>query len=676
MNAPSTRGTRAAFVTLIALLSLALGGCGGGGGSSDGSVGGPPAPPPLAAGTAEMTLSDGTTITLDSAGAGTDFVYATNLQEGSANAPRGTLGLHMRCLTLSGNRVLLGIRNTGRKFPGAGIAVTPANAGQPVYFSRLIANMPGRVVPYGAKYRSVRDLGGGNFLLIDPTDPKTPELTAWMNQDPTAYARSTTEHMLPGGYEIFYLFVPASDPIEQMQEPTPAARAQALQLIDINTETLAAYPFALAQIENYEHDALQDDPGLPRWQTKESWLMSPENVQGIATSKVVIQGASGAEKLKTWCTGMAVFTPQTGFNTNGHYGGNAWWMVRYLLEPSTKYDSFARGLGLLRQSIACGMYRCDAPCKHKDRMCPEGIELDGTATGFVHQRGSDTGWTEPSYEKEWDLALVLGRMLRPDDALIADAFSRRLAVWLALPVTTSPSSLAGDLTCIYGSRRYSAILHNLMWFYRYHVITGDLVTADLVKAKADTLIEAIYSICHMSPATPAPRWIVHTNNPAANPNNAGDLNISGAGEGFWHITAKWIVDCGTNPTRLQWVKDGVEWMLLNTTQVYAPGKRRLAYRWIPNLTGGSTFPYCNDTPISIDYASNSTLQQAHILGLEPYVQLWFGGAYDSYFMELKEAVWNDHNDASNTGALAFDDTNWPKLHRMKVQHLMLAHIGG
>lgn len=642
---------------------------------------------------AQITLANDVVITVSP---GDNYVYTTGLTAGSIVAPRGCPGIQIYMI-VDGTFIFFGIRNTGRNYGGTPYGGVP----QPVYVKDVIANMPGRLVPYGQLFRSVRQ-NGSLFTLIHHDDPKHP-MFAQAN-DPIAYgskATSTTPatgshayHLLNGGMEMQWVWVLDSDPIEQSREPTSAMIDDALELLGIDTDMIANYPNCLHTVDNFERVPSQDNsPNLPRPQTKEGWLMFPENVAYLGGGAAAFQG-TGAEKMKCWHHGQSVFTIGTKINTNGHYWEPAWWILNYLRHPTTKYECLAIALGINRQEIACGMFRCDVTYAVKDWYIPEGTNLlamnpstpsnhpEEDPDAVLYCRGTDTGWAYPSLAKQYDLSRVLVKILRPDDMVNNDCFSRRSNFWLNFNVNTNFGVNNSNKLISDGQRVVAHVLYNMMWFYRYYkLVAGDLTTANLIKAKANQLIENLYQLTQAAvPVNPKPKWLPRTNNPTVTPWAGIEVfGMSGVGEGVYHAMAKWIFDEGTNATRQVWFKELVEWALQNLLEYVTATRVRFAYTWQPDTSGPANW---NNPP----QIHTGTEQNAHILQLLPFILEWWPGVVwtvpgfpgglttETLCQYLINDIWNGAYTAANTGAISTGPNNFsstPKFNRIKAHSVVL-----
>lgn len=647
--------------------------------------------PALTGVAAQVTLADGTVITVTP---GQNYLYTTGLTAGSIVAPRGCPGVQIYMI-VDGDFIFFGLRNTGRNYGGTPYGGVP----QPVYISDVVANMPGRLVPYGALFRSVRQ-NGSLFTLIHHDDPKHP-MFAQAN-DPIAYGSKATAttpatgshafHMLNGGMEMQWCFVLESDPIEKSREPSQATIDDALEVVGLDTAMIATYPNCAHTVDNFERDPSQDNtPTLPRPQTKEGWLMFPENVAYLGGGSPAFQGA-GKEKMKCWHHGMSVFTLGTKINTNGHYWEPAWWILNYLRHPATKYECLAIGLGINRQEIACGMFRCDVTYTVKDWYVPEGTQLigppgsnpsypEGDPNSVLYCRGTDAGWAFPSLAKQYDLPRVLVKIVRPDDVVNNDCFARRSSFWVNFPVNTHFGINNNNKLLSDGQRVVAHVLYNMMWFYRYYKLyAGDLTTANLIKAKANQLIENLYLLTQAAvPVNPKPKWLPRTNNPTVTPwSGVEAFAMSGVGEGVYHAMAKWIFDEGTNANRQVWFKELVEWALQNTLEMVTPTRVRFAYVWQPDTSGPANW---NNPP----QIHTGTEQNAHILQLLPFILEWWPGVLwtvpgmgqvttENLCQYLINDIWNGTYTIANTGAISTGPNNYsstPKFNRIKAHSTVL-----
>ena len=655
--------------------------------------------------TVSFILSDDTTITLN---VGDDIVYTGDNAVGSPNCPRGSPGIIMK-LVQEGAALVLEIHNPGRNYQTSG----SQSVAQPLYWKRLSAHMPGFRVPFGEKYRWVRNVTADDYIMADTTDPKNPIVHTWRAADPVAFARSVDEHCLQGGHTLYYRWLPIENDREQDQMPDASAIARAMYVLDLNLEDInnSVYsPFIQNLIDLYKDQPGQSNPALANntSQIKVSWLMEPENVRESASSNYPwLDGPTNVNKIKGWNHGMSIFTLMTGLNTNGHYEGNLWWFVRFMLNPNldTYVNSCAFGIHMCLQSIALGFGRINNTADTYNRhnwVAESSYGYTGAQGDYtlVCQRGQSTVAVHPS--KSYDLSYLILYCLRPDIALAADYYARRLDYLKTFNINAF--TIGNGSLMLSGERGMALLLRSMYAFYRHCVYTGDTTNATILKNRAEQFIENVLDNQDYPNAYPYPLWHISTSQPNIQPRTGNPAGgESGAGEGHLAMIVKWIFEAGTNngvtsTDRRELVKSMVAWKLKNVCYGIANDRAEAAYKWTADYSGGTGqppppsvpvtpgWPNINNPPVAIQPLGGHE-QSVWFFPLFPYMEAWYPGEFipgtstlwTTRFERMKNNTYQYYTSSTpwynvnqNAAQAQLDYWNFPKTHRFLLAGLYLA----
>lgn len=570
---------------------------------------------------ARLTFRDGTILQINE---GDVVTYTTGLGAGTLNAPNSSPGLAIRMTSTE-----LEIRNKGVADGFAGAL------GNPVYFQSLMVHIPGKTIYFGQEYYGVTQTGTDDYQLIAVNDPKHTSRTATITS--ATYSPSRDFHFLEGGEAIHYRFAPIGDPAETSLIPAQAQIDDALALLNLATTRIAAYPMLDHVMNLYQHvttgPGAYNNPAADQKAVRMTWLTKIANIDATHANNQITH--LNPMPYTKWYGGMWVMTPDgTGMLRPGMYMTEAWFAVDWLRHGASHIDSYHYGLAQMRHKIATSMTRFDTANQFKNMWRNESngyVSANSPAPypAQIHKSGT-AGVYFPCNAKSWDLGLAIWRLLRPDDALITDAFDRRVSQLLT---TTYPP--AGSGTFFNGGelRMGSWLLNSLWYFYRVHQLLGNTATANQLKAKAETFIEGIFVAINQAPGATKPLWIPCTTNPTTTPMTAS--SISGAGEGIYIAMAHWMADAGTNPTRLAYFKLMCAWAMDNLSRPLANGRREWAYYFVPNMSGGGT---TWNGPPTVTY--NGGHHHAWMVALEPYMETWYPATYTSRFVELNNFLQN------------------------------------
>lgn len=610
--------------------------------------------PSLGRATGYMVARDGTTL-LYAEGVDADIVNGSvgnpdltvapyysasrpiNLAALSDNYPSGGLGLHIKMTS-----TMSWVRNRGFR---ARFGAVSATSGDPFYWQSHGVSIPGRTIPYAVEYRGATDNGGGSFTLATPGMAKHPCLTASVTT--TKYVPSRSWHMLDGGESIHYTFTTIGDENEASLVPGAGALADAEAVADINTSMLSAYPYLEHLVDTVgRHDATTyNNPllyGANQQGATSTWCTKVEN--WWATFGPGNFGNQPLNPYHSWYSGMYVMIPDVTGNMLKPcwYGSELWLFINYLRNPSDT-DTLSYALQILRRKIQSGLHASDAAGTYKNHW----VDESATATNFngtwqLHKIGT-AGVYFPSFAKMWDLGLVLGYLLRPDDELIADAFNRRTATLstVAENYVTGPCAKAAGNSW----RSPAHYLRSLWWYFQAHTLLGNAATAALLKARAVAFIEQMFVTQDQSATCPAAMgvptkalWPTNTSHPTVTPLETSFAK-HGISEGFHYIISKWMVEENTNPTRLDFWKLMCVWYFTYCTRRYTGGgfqnRREVMYQIYIDMTGGGATwnnapaVYSTSTaPAGVGSPSyNHTFEHsAWFLGMEEYMTAWYPGA--------------------------------------------------
>lgn len=586
--------------------------------------------PALTPGTAQLTLRDGTILTIVEGAS--ESTYSPTL--GSTNAPGLTTTLKM-IMTAS----YLQIRCTGQP---DGMASGNSVGGGPVYFLQLDVSIPGRGIMFGAEYFGVQTIGTDQYRLIDPSDPKHPTRPASVTT--ATYLPSKSFHMLDGGESIYYRFAPSGDLTESTLLPDSTARTTVLTLLDLDDTRIAAYPILDHVLGLYRHDpatytdtSLGHPPGAPS--ATATWATNIENFGAQWPSAMTALSPNPHRK---WYGGMFLMAAETGSSGMFRpcmYGTNLFLALDFCRNPShtTSLDYF---LALTRRLICSALLRTDVTSFGKNMWRAESNNWVAASGGFPLQieKVGTAGVYAPGNSKSWQwTSVIVAHLLRPDDPIFTDAYNRLITY-----LTTGTFTYAGNgnIGTSSGELRHAAwLLKHMLYAYRAEVALGNAASATSIKNKAEAFIELIFVAINQAPGATKPLWFPATNTPTVSPFTAG--SISGSGEGIYSVIAHWMSDYGTNPTRFAYFKTMCAWAMDNLNAVITSSShtaRAWMYFFTPDMSGGGTT--WNNPPIQAPNNFNGFKENLWMYSLEPFMEAWYPGIYTSKFTALKDACYN------------------------------------
>lgn len=408
-------------------------------------------------------------------------------------------------LTLKLTSDYISIRNGGGpdNFGNTGLWTT-----QPIYFREIAVLIPGKSVLL-APFNGARHLGQDLWVLAGPNDykhahPYSP-VRSW-------YQKSTTYHMIDGGDTFYCRFMTNGNVYEPV--PSLTARQRALTILNLNTELLSNYPLLRRVLDFYtlRLSSLMKNSPLRDW----GWWLFPSNYAYRWTS-VPIDFVSG------WYGGMTdIMSAGEGFS-NCHYDHILYFFIKYLLDNDE--TALAIAANLLRFKIAYGLIDTNLPrnpCWHKGWWRGEKGARRGAVIGL-------------SANKEWDMGLVIGSILLPNDDFIANAMQIRRDSLLQRGNQTVWNGAGGG-------RAIGHFLENLRFHYK---ATNDQVFKD----RAENFINHVFTI---------------TGNGMWFPNSLRIGFTAVWEEALAHVQiARWMFDYGIGLQYESHLKDMVEWMITN-----------------------------------------------------------------------------------------------------------------
>ncbi len=618
----------------------------------------------------QLTLLDGCQITITPGATGdVGNLYNNTIADiqtsrqvdfgvGSLNAPAGAVagGLNIQCTQESNGTIWVKIRNKG--LPDGYNNTTTVGSGQPIFRYSLTARMPGRTVLFGDQFGVRRT--GDDFVLIDPSDAKTPTRDLSLTIPNGTYSTTRANHFLDGGETIYYRFALVTDPSETTTLPAAPAQANALGILNPNAGRIAARPFLEYILNFYQHDpATYSNSSLPNQLTKFTWLSREQNL--VASGHGSYTFFPG-DPLTGWSVGGLPFAPVDGVYQRPLIYNTETWMALYALRHGFHTDSYLWGLHWMRRKICTALKQFDATSIHKGRWCQETSGAVG-ASGPYPDQNRKIGHGGADYVsvwwKSWDEGLAVYRILAPHDPLIVDAFNRRIAaivaynpLWGVNGANTSPNA-GGNM------RPAGHFLMDAWMLFRACIKLGDAANAALLKTAANDYIERMFVCIDQAPGSPKPLWPPCTTDPANTPMNASGGFIRALEH--WQIAfTKWMADSGTvdgtavntNAGRFAYWKLMMQWWFTNCSGLSSidgpTGQRRAwCYGVRPNMTGGAAT--WNGPPIEVDFASSgssspnagSGMYGAWVGAMRPYMTAWFPGAvapggitWDTYFDQL------------------------------------------
>lgn len=605
-----------------------------------------------------------------------------NIAVGSLNAPGGMPdGVQVSVLVDANGEVDIDIY--GRGTSDGLFAGNEVTSGNPLYFQGSECFFPGRAMPLDIQYRGVTEPEPGHFILVRPTDLKHPaRYHTSTNQLGTAnpkYTPSLTNHFTDGGESEHWHLVLAADPLSTASLPSSQAVEEVLELFEVNETRIAAWPKLPKLLEQYQHDPANYLNEFAADGTKKiTWMLDYTNLINRGSEAGTPGGGvppvlgpppplgSGNSiyayfqqyaELHNWHAGLHITTPaDQGHNPIrlGYYGGPAFMGIQYARNPAAAnaVESLQYFCAMVERIIQVGLLRYgpSAPVTYKNVFRDEGTNFFtevNPATGLVQKFFAKTGMgggggQAPTYGKQvMDLPTISAYLLKgrgPNARpLFADAFNRRTSELVTSPNQGWAANAGGNANPNQGLRSPGNYLRALYWYFKAHVLLGNMSTAAQLKAKASAIIGSMFTTIDQAAASVlgggvAPLWTPITNNPTVTPltNSQMEVNIS---EGIYLYITKWMQESGNidgtgvhvQPSRLAFWKQMCDWYFRYTTFDSGGGPanptRNLAYRFFPDMSGGGAT--WNNPP---GIANQTYFHAAWTLGMEKYMTLWFPGA--------------------------------------------------
>jgi hypothetical protein len=628
---------------------------------------------------ATFTMLDGTVLTIsegaDAALVADNFTGTTGITTsqtlsfdagtvGLVNAPATCPGLQIQFKTDSTGALFLRIRNTG--LADAYNNGTTLGQGNPVYFTSLTVNAPGRGVLFGSQV-GVRETSPGVFTLIAPTDPKHPTRPASLNFAAGPYTASRALHMLDGGEQIYYRFVDSSDLEEADVRPDAQALTDAASVCNVNATRVAAWPFLEHVLELYQHDPVSYADVSYRtaplvYQTKMTWgnrwfnmgsLAGAIHSSGSISNENTVYTAAGTPH-ERWLLGGQMLAPMDGTGPRPFiYLTPLGFAIDYMRNSND--DSYLWGLHFMRRKICTAMRAFDtASAKHKGRWVSEDtgvINASGVFPFQVHRVGHSSAgdYGNPTW-KMWDEDIAVWRLLAPHDPLIQDAFDRRCAHLLGMAMTWVDNGGASPVGL--GSLRPAAHVLLSLWLLRKTCLIlggGYTATAASLKTKAENFIETMFAaqdLCASDGNGDKPFWPPIAGGTSQLPMGGSQVLSTGSVAGLrslehWMIAfTKWIADEGTNAGRFAHWKKMCNWWFTycsgvsSITGTSGGTRRAWCYEVGPNIPGGANSSGAaavwNLAPTTVTFAGGQTSPNVNgamlgnwVLCMKSYMEAWY-----------------------------------------------------
>lgn len=432
---------------------------------------------------------------------------------------------------------------------------------EPWYFQSIAVHLPEDRFPQLAAINGAVDAGDGWWSLVAPSDFDPPH---------PRYPKAATTPCLDGGDTFYCRFTRRTDPWEFGRLPTPEQKTHALAVLDLRPDRLEQYPLAARLLGFYTFNQHSANKLCPVVERNFGWHMVPEHFVYKWTSQFTT-------RVSGWYGAGDIHSPSEG-PSNCHYDHDAWALMRYLLTGDP--IALAMGLTLVRMKIAYGLVDTNEPrtkCWHRGRWRGEkGQYRRGVLTPGV------------AANKENDLGLCLASILAPDDPHIARGIAVRRESLLGCNLQDVWNGGGGGRAC-------GHFLENLEAHWR---TTGD----DAFKVRAEAFINHVFA--KNAQLAPNALWLINVNRIGWN---------AVWEEALWHVyAAKWIVDHGVAPERLDALKAQVEW-LLNV------GGRDVA--------NGFQVAFEVSTPDGAIKTYNGSLSGGFWSQLKPYAEAWWPGRF-------------------------------------------------
>lgn len=340
-------------------------------------------------------------------------------------------------------------------------------------------------------------------------------------------------HHIDGGtWRLPFRFAPADDPWELrlLSKRTPAQYEAARRLLNMDTARIARWPWLQEALGWFTLNAQSFNRTAAPGTRNEGWLCIPENFMYRWAGQ-----PGGIPALKHWYGFGSRFPGSEGL-TNEHYGHAAAWIASAMgggTDPWQALVNLTVGLNRLRWRIAFGLI--DSP----------GHKWDGRWRNEKSQEVRGSAGTQPGFAKDcWDLDLLLGYTLLPEDTLIARGYQVR-GDFLRRNIQ-SPWSGTG------GARNQGNHLETLLLWYR---ATGD----PIFKVSAERYIT----------------WAMGPNvmNGALYFNDPG-LGVSG-GEGVTALayTLRWVYEHDVRPDLKPYLQQIIAWYVAHAGRFEDPAKQ-------------------------------------------------------------------------------------------------------